>query len=236
MKKIMFSEVWKDVAGFEGLYEVSNYGKVRRYDTKRLKATPLNRFGYPQLNLYKNGKSYLRRVHRLVAVAFVDNPEPIRYDCINHKDENPCNNNANNLEWCDRKYNNNYGGHNARIAKSRSKPIIQYDLNGKVVREWESATSAARTLGCAQSGINWCCLRKPKHNTYIGFIWRLADDKDVQYKNGKAVVKYDSNENLIEEYINITTAAKKNKLCITSITNCVKGRTKTAGGFKWKYK
>lgn len=88
----------------------------------------------------------------------------------------------------------------------------------------------------AQSGINWCCLRKPKHNTCIGFIWRFADDKDTRYKNGKSIIKYDCNGNFIEEYINITSAAKENKICITSITNCAKGRSKTAGGFKWEYK
>ena len=121
-------------------------------------------------------------------------------------------------------------------AKTRSKNVVQYDLEGNVVKEWPSATIAAKELNCAQSGINWCCLRKPKHNTYIGFIWRYVGDNDVVYKNGKAVVKCDTNGTPIQEYPNITTAAKDNGMLITSITNCLQGRSKVAGGFCWKLK
>lgn len=237
MRTIMFSEVWKEVVGFEKLYEISNYGRVRRYDNKRLKATPLNRYGYPQVNLYKNNKAHLRRVHRLVAAAFVVNPCPNKYDCINHKDENPCNNHVNNLEWCDRRYNNNYGGHNMRIAKTRSKPIYQFTLDGKFLREWMSATEASRQLGIAQMAINSCCLHKPKYNQAGGFLWKFKnDDTPIIYKHGKRILKYSANGTLINEYENITTACRENNLSATSISNCINGRSKTAGGYKWKLK
>ena len=140
------------------------------------------------------------------------------------------------MNWCDRRYNNNYGSHNKRIAKSKSKSIVQYDLSGNKIKEWESATIAARELGYSQSSINWCCLRKPKYNTYKGFIWRYVDDNDVKYKNGKAIMKCNMNGGIIEEYINITIAAKENGILITSITNCLKGRSKSTGGFYWKLK
>ena len=235
MKKIMFNEVWKDITGFEGLYEVSNYGNVRRYDTKQLKATPLNRYGYPQVNLYKNGKSHLWRVHRLVAIAFVDNPNPIKYDCINHKDENPCNNNANNLEWCDRTYNNNYGGHNARSAISRSKAVMQYTLDGEFLKEWLSGTYASRQLFIPQAAINACCLHKPKYNQAGGFLWKYKDDSmPIIYKHGKRVVKCGVDGTPIEEYQNITEASITNHILPSSISNCLAGRSKFAGGYKWK--
>lgn len=231
----MEQEIWKDIVGFEGLYEVSNYGSVRRYDTKQLKATTLNRYGYPQVNLYKSGKSHLRRVHRLVAIAFIDNPDPIRFDCINHKDENPCNNNANNLEWCDRTYNDNYGGHNARSAISRSKAVMQYTLDGKFVKEWLSGTDASRQLSIPQAAINACCLHKPKYNQAGGFLWKYKDDSTpITFKHGKRVAKCGTDGTLIEEYRNITEASKKNHILPSSISNCLIGRSKFAGGYKWK--
>lgn len=235
MKKIMFNEVWKDIVGFEGLYEVSNYGRVRRSDTKRLKETPLNNYGYPQVNLHKNGKSHLRRIHRLVAIAFVDNPYPIKYDCINHKDENPCNNNAYNLEWCDRAYNNNYGGRNARSAISHSKAVMQYTLDGEFLKEWCSGTDASRHLSIPQAAINACCLHKPKYNQAGGFLWKFKDDSTpVAFKQGKRVAKYRVDGTLVEEYQNITEASKTNHILPSSISNCLAGRSILAGGYKWK--
>ncbi|MBP5725348.1 MAG: HNH endonuclease [Bacteroidales bacterium] len=237
MKKIMFNEVWKDIEGFEGLYEVSNHGNVRRSDTKVQKKASLNRYGYPQVNLYKNNKSHLKRVHRLVAVAFVENHNPEKYDCINHKDENPCNNYFENLEWCDRKYNNNYGSHNAKCSISHSIPIEQYTLDGQFIKEWSSATSASRELGIPQMAINSCCLRKKKYNQAGGFLWKFKNDENpVTYKHGKNVEKFSLDGELLETYENITIAAKENCILITSISQCINGHYKTAGGFIWKLK
>lgn len=188
----MFKEVWKDIVGFEGIYEVSNQGKVRRFDNQKIKAAPLNAYGYPQVSLYKNGKVYLRRVHRLVAMAFIPNPNNL--PMINHKDEVPTNNNVDNLEWCDAKYNVNYGSGNEKRALSHSKPVLQYSLSGDLIREWRSATEAARELGFPQSGINWCCLRKPKYNSCKGYLWKFKDDTSpVIFKNGKRVAQMNKN-------------------------------------------
>lgn len=236
MNNTKLFEEWRKISLNGCDLEISNYGNVRFYKNKKSKYIYINKYGYQAINIQKNNVVKGYRVHRLVAMLFIENPCPEKFDCINHKDENKQNNFVENLEWCDRSYNNNYGSHNEKIAKGKSKKIIQYNLNGSIVREWESATVAARTLGYAQSAINWCCLKKPKYNTCMGFIWRFAGDKDVKYKNGKSIIKYDCNGNFIEEYINIASAAKENNICITSITNCLKGRSKTAGGFKWKYK
>ena len=138
---------------------------------------------------------------------------------------------------CDREYNNNYGGHNTKIAQSRSKPVLQFNLNGKLLKEWKSATEASKHLGIAQMSISSCCLQKPKYNTAGGFLWKFKNDNNpVVYKHGKKIIKYSTDGTLIEEYENITTACRKNNLSATSISNCVHGRSKTAGGYKWKLK
>lgn len=109
-------EVWKDIKGYAGYYQVSNFGKVRSLDRtdnlgrkrKGKTLSPiLDKFGYCSVNLLKNSFAQKFKVHRLVANAFLENPS--NYSEINHKDENKQNNYACNLEWCDRKYNMNYG-------------------------------------------------------------------------------------------------------------------------------
>lgn len=112
----MNKEIWKDVVGYEGLYQVSNLGRVKslfRYK-KILKQFEDNK-GYLRVTLYKNNKSKSIKVHKLVAEAFIPNPN--NYDCINHKDENKTNNRVENLEFCSFYYNLMYGTRVQRIAK-----------------------------------------------------------------------------------------------------------------------
>jgi hypothetical protein len=124
------TEIWKSIQGYEGLYEVSNFGNVRSLDrvirskhngTTLRKGRILTPFyeekkGYYQVSLSKNGKNKKHRVHRLVASAFLENP--LDYTDVNHKDEDKTNNNVDNLEWCTRKYNNNYGTKPERTRKA----------------------------------------------------------------------------------------------------------------------
>ena len=131
-------EVWKDIKGYEGLYQVSNYGNVKSCDrhvfagvgsnhkTQHIKEKLLRAGGgkYKQVRLSKNGKIKAFLIHRLVAQAFISNPNNL--PCINHKDEDPKNNNANNLEWCTYKYNNEY---NNRVGKCKKK--ISATLTGR---------------------------------------------------------------------------------------------------------
>lgn len=231
------NEEWKDVIGYEGIYQISSIGRVKNVINNTIKKPSINKYGYFQVMLWKNNKNKLKRIHRLVAEAFLNNPKPDIFNCINHKDENKLNNSVENLEWCDRKYNNNYGGHNLKIAKSHSRPVIQYTLDGEFVKEWESATVASRELGFPQSAINWCCTKKEKYNSCKGFLWKYKDDDTpISFRNGKSILKIDKNGNVLDEYKNVTEASKKNNILITSITNCLKGRSKTAGGFGWIYK
>lgn len=108
-------EVWKKIPEYEGLYEVSNKGEVR--DSKgRVKATYKNNKGYRYLSLYYKGKSHHPTMHRLVAKAFIPNPN--NYDQVNHKDCNKDNNTVENLEWCNQRYNYNEGMKTFQYSKN----------------------------------------------------------------------------------------------------------------------
>ena len=175
----MKKEYWKPVIGFEGLYEVSNFGRVKSLKRgKELILTPYtNRCGYLLVQLYKNGK-YRKQVHRLVAEAFLDNPNNL--PCVNHKDENPQNNHVENLEYCDHAYNDNYGTRNKRIAKTntngkKSKAVLQYSLDGTFIKEFPSTNEVERQLGFAHGGIASCCRGECKK--VYGFIWRYKNEE-----------------------------------------------------------
>ena len=105
-------EIWKEIKDYEGLYQVSNLGRVKS-STKILK-NRLSKRGYYIVTLYKNGKSTTKWVHRLVAEAFIPNPDNLPQ--VNHKDEDKLNNRVDNLEWCTAKYNCNYGTHNSKLS------------------------------------------------------------------------------------------------------------------------
>lgn len=171
-------ENWKDVKGYEGFYQVSDKGRVRSIAAKpargKYKGDTLSLFtdrnGYVCVNLSR--KTY--KVHRLVAIAFLDNPN--NHPCVNHKDENKENNNAENLEWCSYKYNNNYGTRNKRISQktNRKRKILQYDLEGKIIKEWDSISSAADHYGVKRWTICGCCAKR--QHTSCGYVWRYANE------------------------------------------------------------
>lgn len=110
-------EEWKEVPGYEGLYEVSNTGNVRSLIKNKIIKGFINRCGYRLVGLTKNGIFKRFQVHRLVAQAFIPNPDNLPQ--INHKDENPSNNMVDNLEWCDATYNINYGARTDRVKKTQ---------------------------------------------------------------------------------------------------------------------
>ena len=162
-------EIWHDIEGYEGLYQISNKGRVKSlYKGSERILKPLdNGRGYLRAHLTKENTSKHIRIHRLVAQAFIPNPHNLPE--INHKDENKKNNCVENLEWCDRRYNVNYGTRNERVSRK----IFQYSKSGEFIREWKSAEEVKRVLGIDNSHIIACC--KGKLKSAGGFVWRYKE-------------------------------------------------------------
>lgn len=169
-------EIWKDISGYEGKYQISNLGRVKRLGNNKTKKEKIkipakNKDGYLRVNLYKEGKYKTFTVHRLVAEAFIQNPN--NYPCVNHKDENPSNNNVDNLEWCDYKYNSNYGTCQQRRVEKQSKSVLQFTKDNEFIMEWLSTMECARN-GFNQGSVAACC--RGERKTHKGFIWRYKND------------------------------------------------------------
>ena len=149
------------IKGYEN-YEVTCSGEVINTTTGRVLKPANNGRGYLFVVLYKNSKRKHFLIHRLVADAFIPNPENLPQ--VNHKDENPLNNNVENLEWCTCEYN---------IQYSRNKPILQLRKDGSLVRMWSSVNEVQRQLHYSSGNISQCCLGK-RHTSY-GFKWCYAN-------------------------------------------------------------
>lgn len=176
-------EIWKPISGYEGLYEVSSCGRVksverdfvdsigRKYTVKEriLKGAPCG--GYFIVTLRDNkGKRKNPRIHRLVAEAFIPNPD--NKPQVNHKDEIKTNNHVENLEWVSAKENCNYGTRNERMAKAKGKPVAQYTEDGEFVKVWQSICEAECQLGLCHISEVVRGYRKISG----GFVWRYAKD------------------------------------------------------------
>ena len=170
-------EIWKDVKDYEGLYQVSNLGRVRsitryvkhvggkRVVKGRILKRTLSNVGYYVVNLWKNNKREQMLVHRLVAETFLSNFENHPY--INHIDGNKLNNNVNNLEWCTPAENNS---HAYRIKLRDCSKINQYDLKGNFIREWDSIKEAQKFYNTTH--ISECCRGRRKKT--CNFIWKYS--------------------------------------------------------------
>lgn len=181
-------EEWRAVVGYEGYYQVSNIGRVRSINrivyhplgNKNIKGRILKNgndsYGYLIVVLSKDGHSKTKKIHTLVANAFIENV--FNLPQINHIDENKHNNNVSNLERCTAKYNNNFGSRIERARKSntngkKSKEIVQL-LNGIIVATFPSAHEAVRKLGYGQGHINECC--RGERKTHMGYQWKFKED------------------------------------------------------------
>lgn len=154
-----------DIAGYEGLYAITDDGKVWSY-RKNIFLKPFLARGYFKVRLCKGRTNKQVLVHRIVAETFLPNPQS--FPQINHKDENKKNNRVDNLEWCDAKYNINYGKHNKRVSRSHCKKVYCIELD----RAFEGAKVAATQLNLSDSNIVKCC--KGKYKTTGGYRWEYA--------------------------------------------------------------
>lgn len=175
-------EVWKPVVGYEGLYEVSNMCRVRTVDhyvnnrlhnglkivRGRIKQQYYQKDGRPAVELSRYGINRRFPTYRLVAMAFIPNPNNLPE--INHIDENPANNSIDNLEWCDRTYNINYGTRTERSIESKYRPIVAIKDNTPFVM-FKSSKEAANVLGVSVSLISMAIRRKTKaKGLYFNFL------------------------------------------------------------------
>ena len=155
------NEEWRDIEGYEGLYQVSNLGRVKSLNYNHTKSEKILKSsiegrGYKTVTLYKNGIQKTYKIHKLVAQHFIPNPDNLM--CINHKDENKLNNNVENLEWCTTRYNNIYGTRIKRAAKSKSKKVKCITTNEK----FNSIKEASEKYNIYNGDIVNCCKKKRK--------------------------------------------------------------------------
>jgi len=190
-------EEWRAVKGYEGFYEVSNMGRVKSLKRRvpnpncggqytvneKILRPSSNPLGYENVRLSKGGVSVHKLVHRLVAEAFIENPN--NYPVVNHKDETPSNNSVANLEWCTQKYNSNYGNAYAKKSEAQKKKdwswrkttgcnrkkVEQLSMDGTVINTFNSLTDAAQATNTNLTKISACC--NGARQMTNGYKWRF---------------------------------------------------------------
>lgn len=175
------AEYWKDIAGYENKYQVSNLGNVRSLNYHREHKVKLLAFipdsdGYQQVKLCKDGKVTLKRVHRLVAETFIE--KVLNKDQVNHIDGNKKNNCINNLEWVTSKENMEHAfktGLMANVYKPRNqlgKKVFQYDQQNKLIKIWNSTREIEKTLKLAHSSISYAC---KNGSIFKNYLWSYKE-------------------------------------------------------------
>lgn len=176
------NEEWRPIKGYKN-YMVSNLGRIKRLThishnrllSELIFAPRKIKGGYIIVRLINNDIWKDFYVHRLVAEAFCNNP--YNFNEVNHIDEDKTNNRADNLEWCNRYYNNNYGSRNKKASQALKKPVSQFTLDGEFIKRWDSAMDVEQEIGVNKQGIYNCC--KGKQLTAGGFTWRYSLEKNV---------------------------------------------------------
>lgn len=198
----MENEIWRPIKGFEGLYEVSNLGRIRSLERTVLRRDGTTiyvkqailkkfiKFGYETLTLIRDKECHYKRVHQLVAEAFVPIPDELKPLCgkktengyprvvVNHKDENKANNRVENLEWCTPKQNINYGTRSRRMAETQMKPILQLTKDGKLVARYSGLSEACRATGATMGNVSKCANHRYGFKTALGFRWEWEENTE----------------------------------------------------------
>lgn len=248
-------EIWKDIPGYEGLYQVNQWGEIYSlYTYKKLKYR-IEKGGYKHYVLRKNKKQYKMTAHRAVALAFISNPN--NYPVVNHKDENPSNCYVDNLEWCTYQYNATYNNAHIKRGNNLSKKVFQYNLNGDFIREFNSVHEVERELNFLSGNICQCIKEvesqnktRKKHLTVKGYFYSyhmLSQEeidsylnlirKSVREKNGYKVAQIDKNNNIISIFNSTREAGEKLGISNTQIARAARGYDLgyTCHKYKWKY-
>ena len=261
-------EIWKDIDGYEGWYQVSNMGRIKSIDRwikynsyvrkgsvrlqkgQIIKASP--RGLYLICHLKKNNTSKLVKYHRIVCDTF--HPNINKLPVINHINEIKTDNRADNLEWCTRKYNANWGTSrlrqsiNLRNHPLKSRQVYQYSIQGQLLYKYPSIKEATRVTGIKESNIASVC-KGGRSSSAGGFLWSFSSNiEDVQKiikrkktkrpRRGRTVYQYTLDGKLVASYVSVGEASRQTGICKITIINVCNhvGYQKTAGGFKWSYK
>ena len=238
-------EVWRDVVGYEGLYKVSNLGNVFSNYTDKIMKPGTTRDGYKYVFLSRDKIRKMKTIHRLVAKAFLENPNNL--SIVNHKDEDPSNNNVKNLEWCTHAYNNTYNDVHIRRAQLLAKHVYRYNENGEIFEEYDSIHDAERTLSTSCGDIVDCC--NGKIIIYLNSVWsyNVLTKEDVlkRFERGKSyrknnklskrVDQYDLNGNFITSYPSAREASRRLGISQSLISSVCRGEHTHTHGFIFKY-
>ena len=250
----MEHEIWMPIKGYEKDYEVSDFGNVRslRYANKGLNKKGngvknlkliLNNLGYYVVNLYRNGKMKQHSVHRLVAEAFLPNPN--NFPVIDHINTTTTDNRKSNLRWCNVKDNvNNPISSKRRINKVREmfkgktgkdalkhKPVIQYTLDGEFIRKWDCMMDACRFYKIDSGSLTRAC--QGEYHKVKGFAWRYVGCKPP-VKRPRIIHQFSLDGSLINSFVSISEAESITGIKMSNICDCIQGRYKTSGGYIWK--
>ena len=237
---------WKPLERYDGLYLISDEGEIFSTRSKRMLTPIVQSNGYVRIELNVNGENQKEYVHRLVAECFIPNPN--NYPIVNHKDENPRNNRADNLEWCSYQYNSNYGKCQKKIQENRtyssgaenakSKRVYQYDLEGNFIAEYGSTGEAARVTGLAAPNIARAAAGTRRQ--YAGYVWSYKKEfkgytSEIveKFKKG-AILMYDLQGNLIRRFEN-SKELKDADLSQISVNRVCRGERKSYKGYTFKH-
>lgn len=246
---------WKEIPGTEGKYLISDTGKVFSVIKNKMIAQGISNQGYARVEIKKDGIRKKYGVHRLVAETFIPNPN--EYPVVNHKDENPLNNNANNLEWCTYKYNSNYGhciekrqeqrmrngGYHSGASNPRSIPAYCFDKDGTLVGSYESARQAAIEMNLDRKSVSKAV--KGWLKTTGGYVWNTEPIfpswgvKERNFYGGKyfragAVLRFDASGKFIKRY-ETPNDAKADGFDPNGVRDTCRGKRKMHKGSIFKY-
>jgi len=262
-------EIWKDIPDYEGWYQVSNMGRIKSVD-RWIEYAPRKAGGessfrfqcgtiikassygqYLICHLKRNSTSKAVKFHRIVCGIFHPNTDNLPE--VNHINEIKTDNRAENLEWCTRQYNANWGtarlrqSLNTRNQHDISRPVYQYSMEGQLLNKYPSIKEAARQTGAKEANIASVC-NGGKSSSTAGFLWSFSSNvEDVQRiikrknikkpRKGRTVHQYTMDGKLVASYISVGEASRKTGICKITIINVCNhvGYQKSAGGFKWSY-
>ena len=239
-------EIWKDIKGYEGKYQVSNKGRIKslsraiphlggfRVIPERIMVQHVSSTtGYYMVHLCKDKKYEWMLTHRIVAMTFIPNPNNLPF--VNHKDEIKTNNEVSNLEWCTPAYNLDYSNVRQKQRDAISKEIEQYDFDGRFIKRYKNCYEAGRILNVSPSSLRLCCIGKI--GSCRGFIWKYTNEEKKKNTRPRLrrICQYDTNGNLVKLWTSIKEAADALGCDCGGSIKCCKGIRNKCNNYKWMY-